>query len=245
MSDKIIGPMRPPGLNPRPPKDEEEDVYGPPLPPSFYKPKTSPKHVSDDDEPLIGPLPPSAEDQISPSQEIIKQIEKRSKQMKDKLNGLNAPKKLEREEWMLELPSATQAFGLGPRKFRKNAKELGDRSVWTDTPGDKERKAKLKSVEKPAAFKPYESRDKEIEENMKEYIKEFKQESLLSIHEKKLKRKHKEEKKEEDPTIRRPFDRETDLQVNRFDNAAKKRMIKQSAELSSRFSYGEQSSKFL
>ena len=28
--------------------------------------------------------------------------------MKDKLNGLNAPKKLEREEWMLELPSATQ-----------------------------------------------------------------------------------------------------------------------------------------
>ena len=30
--------------------------------------------------------------------------------------------------------------GLGPRKFRSRAVELGDQSVWTDTPADKARK---------------------------------------------------------------------------------------------------------
>ena len=32
-------------------------------------------------------------------------------------------------------------LGLGPRKFRSTYAELGDRSVWTDTPADKEKKA--------------------------------------------------------------------------------------------------------
>lgn len=30
--------------------------------------------------------------------------------------------------------------GLGPRKFRARAVEVGDQSVWTDTPADKARK---------------------------------------------------------------------------------------------------------
>ena len=33
--------------------------------------------------------------------------------------------------------------GLGPRKFRSRAIELGDQSVWTDTPADKARKVVL------------------------------------------------------------------------------------------------------
>ena len=33
------------------------------------------------------------------------------------------------------------ATGLGPRKFRSTHTELGDRSVWTDTPAEKVRKA--------------------------------------------------------------------------------------------------------
>ena len=32
------------------------------------------------------------------------------------------------------------SIGLGPRKFRASNVELGDRSVWTDTPADRERK---------------------------------------------------------------------------------------------------------
>ena len=31
--------------------------------------------------------------------------------------------------------------GLGPRKFRSAYHELGDQSVWTDTPAEKARKA--------------------------------------------------------------------------------------------------------
>ena len=48
--------------------------------------------------------------------------------------------------------------GMGPRTFRSKAVELGDRSVWTDTPADKERKRmvcvlhdKMKSLQ-PAFF---------------------------------------------------------------------------------------------
>lgn len=33
------------------------------------------------------------------------------------------------------------AIGLGPRKFRSAYAELGDQSVWTDTPAEKARKA--------------------------------------------------------------------------------------------------------
>ena len=50
-----------------------------------------------------------------------------------------------RESWMTELPPEMKAFGLGPRKFRANAApEKGDRSVWTDTPADREKKQKVR-----------------------------------------------------------------------------------------------------
>ena len=34
-------------------------------------------------------------------------------------------------------------LGIGPRKFRTNIPESGDRSVWTDTPADLLRKAEV------------------------------------------------------------------------------------------------------
>lgn len=41
-----------------------------------------------------------------------------------------------------------------------------------------------------------------------------------------------------DKTVeRRAFDRETDLQVNRFDEAQKQRLLKKSQELNTRFSH--------
>ncbi|KAH3762204.1 hypothetical protein Pelo_5953 [Pelomyxa schiedti] len=52
--------------------------------------------------------------------------------------------KLKRPDWMLSIPKErTQKTVLGkPRQFRKNSLEIGDSSVWTDTPADKARKAK-------------------------------------------------------------------------------------------------------
>lgn len=48
---------------------------------------------------------------------------------------------------MTELPPEMKDFGLGPRTFKRRADDKsGDRSVWTDTPADRERKAKVMDV---------------------------------------------------------------------------------------------------
>lgn len=45
---------------------------------------------------------------------------------------------------MTELPPEMKDFGLGPRSFKRRADDKsGDRSIWTDTPADRERKAKV------------------------------------------------------------------------------------------------------
>lgn len=50
----------------------------------------------------------------------------------------------EREAWMTELPPELQHIGLGARTFKKRSgPEKGDRSIWTDTPADRERKARV------------------------------------------------------------------------------------------------------
>lgn len=59
----------------------------------------------------------------------------------------------------------------------------------------------------------------------------------MSLHTKKMKEKAKE--KADQPVERRPFDRDADLQVNRFDDAQKQRLLKKSQELNTRFSYSK------
>lgn len=54
------------------------------------------------------------------------------------------PKQVTRESWMTELPPELKNFGFGPRTFKRRADDKsGDRSIWTDTPADRERKAKV------------------------------------------------------------------------------------------------------
>lgn len=56
----------------------------------------------------------------------------------------NEPKQVTRESWMTELPPELKSFGFGPRTFKRRADDKsGDRSIWTDTPADRERKAKV------------------------------------------------------------------------------------------------------
>lgn len=59
----------------------------------------------------------------------------------------------------------------------------------------------------------------------------------MSLHTKKMKEKTNE--KANAPVERRPFDRDADLQVNRFDDAQKQRLIKKSQELNTRFSHSK------
>lgn len=56
----------------------------------------------------------------------------------------DTPEVLTRETWMTELPPELQHIGLGARTFKKRSgPENKDRSIWTDTPADRERKARV------------------------------------------------------------------------------------------------------
>lgn len=87
-------------------------------------------------------------------------------------------------------------------------------------------------------------RDAEQAEAARKHKKKHKRdESLLEMHQKKLKKKHDKSSKTDQPPERRPFSRDTDLQVNRFDEAQKKSILKKAQLLDTRFGSGQ--SKYL
>ena len=90
-----------------------------------------------------------------------------------------------------------------------------------------------------------------LELHQKKQLKKLKKEKKKrDKKEKKEKKRRKEKKEKKDKkdrkdkthtvkTERRPFDRDEDLKVNRFDNAMRKNLIKKSAVLNTRFGHGE------
>ena len=62
-------------------------------------------------------------------------------------------------------------------------------------------------------------------------------ESLYESHQ--TKKAKKDKAKSTQPGVRRPFDREQDLQVNRFDEAAKAAMLKKARKMDERFVSGQ------
>jgi len=266
--------------------NEEEDVYGPAIPPNA-KLKTTDKSLtdkcsigpqlpsnlsnlndschnknlshSDSDEDLVGPLPPSADcNKKSARQEQIEiDLENRARQIKNNQIVIDsvedAPK---RESWMLDLPAEkAKNFGLGPRQFSKSIapKPQLDRS-WTDTPEIKAKRAALAAsgqlhqdaqpdlkedkdvLEYMASLK----RDKEMENVANELKKKRGTDSLVEIHDKEKTKRRKNEiaAGHRSADERRPFDRDIDLQANRFDEAAKKAMLKNARKLNDKFSSG-------
>ncbi|KAB7495083.1 GPALPP motifs-containing protein 1 [Armadillidium nasatum] len=180
--------------------DTEPRVVGPTLPKNFKPPEEcmsklsyeEEKSDSDVEEDLVGPLPESVGDERFTGPEMEYRLNKMIADVS------NQDKNTVRESWMLELPSDKPniiALGLGARQFRKKTAEpLGDRSVWTDTPAERERKKKSK-------------------------------------------------KEEGKPKERKPFSREEDLKVNKFDEAQKETILKKARQLNDRFSAGNR--KFL
>lgn len=266
---EIIGPALPPHLIARKLQDENhspernQPSIGPALPPAGFIPAknttgdSSESELSpfseEEEEPdaeenddLIGPMPGTS------TSKAQLELEKRALEMKlrrfdeDDSKTSNATA---REDWMLELPDIRKVadMGLGARQFRTREKlEIGDRSVWTDTPSDRERKKATGSgghssrdakrdQEREIELARIAERDKQQEEQVKRHKKKHKRDkSLLDIHQKKLK---KEKKDKEEPT-RRPFDRNVDLHANRFDDAQKKAIMKKAQLLDTRFSSG-------
>ncbi|XP_043927646.1 GPALPP motifs-containing protein 1 [Protopterus annectens] len=253
----FFGPALPPGFK----KEASPDrpVIGPALPPGFKKSEPdlgksstfteaallqgyTEKSSDSSDDDIIGPLPAKSPVQNTVSMEF----EYRAQKMKEKLTSGdgNGCKQQVRESWMTELPPELKDFGLGPRTFKRRAgEESGDRSVWTDTPSDRERKSKEKKEAKSHAGKKHEEKpavseyDRKLKEQVTEYNNSSRSESLLDMHRKKLKRKAEKEKGK--PEERKPFNREEDLQVHRFDEAQKRALLKRSQELNTRFSHSK------
>ncbi|XP_007889919.1 GPALPP motifs-containing protein 1 [Callorhinchus milii] len=257
--DGFFGPALPPGF-PKKQQSPDRPFIGPALPPGFRKPEEEisyesltapavspslsrlPTENEREDENVIGPMPSMGPNESN----IAMEIELRAKKMKERLisGNTNEGKKETRESWMTELPPELQNIGLGARTFKKRSDEGSrDRSIWTDTPADKEKKEKDKEMvqSKDLPTKEPESvflsdRDKRMAKEVAVYNETKRSESLLDMHSKKLKRKASEEEK---PQERRAFDRDQDLQVHQFDEAQKKALIKKSRELNTRFSHGK------
>lgn len=209
----------------------------------------SDEEQSEDD--FIGPMPGTS---TSRSQLELEQraLEMKLRRFDEEHYGTKSTNVTSREDWMLELPEIRKVsdMGLGARQFRTREKlEIGDRSVWTDTPIDRERKKTSQSSKTMAHDHESEQeqrkiaeRDKEQEELIKKHKKKNKRDkSLLEMHHKKIKKE--KDKKDSDEPTRRPFDRNIDLHANRFDEAQKKAIYKKAQLLDTRFSSG--ASKYL
>ncbi|XP_043999492.1 GPALPP motifs-containing protein 1 [Gambusia affinis] len=238
----VLGPALPPGFSRAASdsddgEDDEEGLPGPALPPGYQAERSS---SEGEDEDVIGPMPAKGPVQDS----VALEFERRARRMKEKLTGEEAPEVVSRETWMTELPPELQHIGLGARTFKKRSgPENKDRSIWTDTPADRERKAqerlegKKTGEEKKDRAPQVSRRDIEMAEKVSKYNESKRGETLMSLHSKKLKEKAKETA--DKPVERRPFDRDEDLQVNRFDEAQKQRLLKKSQELNTRFSHSK------
>ncbi|XP_070607517.1 GPALPP motifs-containing protein 1 isoform X2 [Erythrolamprus reginae] len=243
----FFGPALPPGFK-KQEESPERPIIGPALPPGFKKPsedaeekQCDTKQASDNEDGVFGPLPAKGSVDSNPGAEI----EDRARRMKEKLLGDadDGSKQAKRESWMTELPPELTNLGFGPRTFKRRANDnSGDRSIWTDTPAEREKKAKeqqegKKPILKDKAEAFTSERDKKLAEKISSYNESQRSESLLDLHRKKLKSKTDGEK--DKPQERRPFDRDQDLQVHQIDEARKKALIKQSRDLNTRFSHGK------
>ncbi|RVE49420.1 hypothetical protein evm_005932 [Chilo suppressalis] len=245
-SPVIEGPALPPHLQKKP------KHIGPAIPDNIRKvlSENVSTYESPDEDDGIGPLPAGSEEKWS---EAHQRLEERALDMKiRKLDGhsLHKADVKSREEWMLKLPEGKAKYlGLEARSFRaKEGPDMSDRSSWTDTPEEKARK--LAGIEKEedmdaalrndARARQIANRDDEQEDAIRKHKKKHRRdESLLEMHARKLKKKKKKEEKDEDKKERRPFSRDVDLQVNRFDEAQKRSIIKKAQGLDTRFSRGE------
>lgn len=270
----ICGPSLPPHMLKTKQDNESADyvshistkrTYGPNLPGIFTaineqsqsednndEPKTNDKDAvvcDSEDEILIGPV---LEIDSRKNQTFL-ELDKRAVELR--LAKLNKGKEVDvqkREEWMTSLPELRTVADLGvtARQFRtKVHDEIKDRSMWTETPRDREDKEKKrdslhdnmaetnhKKIEKLNC----ERRDAEQEDLIRKHKKKHKRnESLLKIHQKNMKPKP----GKDTVTERRPFSRDEDLKVNRFDQAMKNSILKKAQLLDTRFSSGQ--AKFL
>ncbi|XP_043199680.1 GPALPP motifs-containing protein 1-like isoform X1 [Amphibalanus amphitrite] len=250
--DDAYGPALPPGFVKRPsgpavrgPAAPGPAVRGPALPPGGLPAQEDGEE--DEDEDVIGPRPPAESADLG--RYAAAEVERRATSMKEKLDAMGRPAELVREEWMLELPpDRAGEFGLGPRQFRKTTpQERGDTSGWTETPSTKgqSRPAPTEKAAKKGG-ELVELATRRRDERMAQVAEDLgakRNESLLDMHQKNVKKAKAAVEAGEAPKRRQEFDRDRDLGTNRFDDAQRAAAIKRSRGAADMFSSGAQ--KFL
>lgn len=229
MEGDYIGPALPPHLLKRlemdnksaedvPTSDAKPEIIGPALPPhllasssssiaaqSLTYPSSDDSNTDDDEmDDAIGPLPGGAIKTVAQFELEKRAIELKLANLGDG-QAAGSSDAHAREEWMLELPRVNSIAGMGltARQFRTSTKDrpdFSDRTSWTDTPLEKEKKSKSGPTaaevareldrEKRSLF--IAQRDSEQEAMVKRHKKKHKRDkTLMEIHEKKLKKKRK------------------------------------------------------
>ncbi|XP_068086404.1 uncharacterized protein [Anabrus simplex] len=263
--DKYLGPALPPGFKVKgaiEPEEDKRSYIGPALPPGFKLPA---QNKSDSPNPGEEPVSSKNDDASSDSEgetvgpqlefdatsQAQRQLELRARRLRHDIVSKDSSTDTEqkRESWMLELPPEKAVdLGLGPRQFRKRERmDPGDRSVWTDTPADRMKKKLDPKPSEPdraqLSMQAVQERDEVMDKLAEKHSSKRGAQSLLEMHQEKLKKKKKKDEKEGKTEERRPFSRELDLQTNRFDEAQKKSIFNKARLLNDRFSAGQ--SKYL
>ncbi|KAG8224307.1 hypothetical protein J437_LFUL007247 [Ladona fulva] len=259
-----IGPALPPGFREKLSKRDSEVSGGNP---------GSVSSDEDDYGNVVGPMPVLEDQgESSYAAKLIEERSQRMHQ-KLLGKSDQVPKKREKWMTELPEGRTRQAMlgmNIVPRTFQTRPApklDAAGRSAWTDTPEDKDRKKRkgdaIDSNEEKSSDEDEDNdilerealieRDKKMQEIAELHNKDKRKESLLDMHIKKQKKEAKKKKKKEkkkrkdsdrpEKEERRPFDRDVDLQANRFDEAQKAAILRKAQLLDDRFSSGRQ--KFL
>jgi len=173
-------------------------MIGPVVPSHLMSSFFSGKGEEEDDEEDAGFGPMPSEHEIPASVAAAAEIEGRAGRMKNRLLGNNDEDNLteaKRESWMLDLPpELTPNFGVTARTFRTKAppKDV-DRSGWTETPADREKRLQdellgISSHKKVESLpdRVQVAKDSLYAEQVAEYNNTVRAKSLLELHTAKL-----------------------------------------------------------
>ncbi|KAI8772181.1 polyhomeotic-proximal chromatin protein isoform X2 [Biomphalaria glabrata] len=204
---RVVGPTLPPGMQKSSDSDDNSDEGQLTVKMDSELSPTYVVHDDDDDDDdeddddgdnqgrgNIGPMPSEMNQDGEEVVQAAEEFERRSKRMKDKLTVKAEAEEgpCKREEWMTELPPEMgKNFGLQTRQFSKNAgaPEDKDRSAWTETPIKKEKDNGKGKKRKREDDKVTMARDDQMQQQVDEYNKSKRPESLMDMHSKKLKKK--------------------------------------------------------
>eukprot|EP01029_Cantina_marsupialis_P018398 TRINITY_DN422198_c0_g1_i1.p1 TRINITY_DN422198_c0_g1~~TRINITY_DN422198_c0_g1_i1.p1 ORF type:complete len:405 (+),score=126.64 TRINITY_DN422198_c0_g1_i1:77-1291(+) len=166
------------------------------------KDESKTEEVESEDEEDEEDVGPSLHNVREVDEDVLKEQEKKRKERQQaimneyaKQRGETIEGKLERQQWMLELPTDLVGFKANPRSqrgrtFTKSgimSKDELDHS-WTDTPAEKARKERMKEAMqgpmkpkvKKLSYK--ENAEREVQNRLRIYASKFAQKSLLEQH---------------------------------------------------------------